>query len=415
MDPPRQAGLADLTASLAFAGAAGLSRTQLAARMDGLGLSLTREVDDESSTLGFTAPARALADGLSILRDVVRYPALDEAEFRRLVRLKSEQLPQATPDLDAMTDTAAEWLVFGKRPDPPPVGVSAPLSEITRKDVLALYRRLYRPDNTILVLTGRVEAPAAFAMAERLFGSWRNPPGAPTRPTADGPAPSTRVWAIDVPGAGEAEAAIVGRAATRADPARAAAEVANGVLGGSYTSRLDQEIRVRRGLTYEATSDIDDSVSGEYFSARAKTEPCRAPGVVTLMLAELAELGERGPSADELAVRKAALTGDFLRTGQTTGDLAELLTQNALAGAQARELAAYPEMIKAVSLAQVRAAAARLASQDNIKILVIGDARRFLPELRRRFGRVAVVSSRELGAAGGSSRHDPAQTQGFHR
>jgi zinc protease len=415
MDPPRQAGLADLTASLALAGAAGLSRTQLAARMDGLGLSLTREVDDESSTLGFTAPAQSLADGLSILRDVVRQPALGQAEFRRLLRLKSGQVPQATPDLDAMTDTAAEWLVFGKRPGPAPLGVSAPLGQTARKDVLALHRRLYRPDNTILVLTGKVEAPAAFAMAERLFGSWTNPPGAPPKLAPHGPAPSARVWAIDAPEAGEAEVAVVGRAVARADPSRAAAEVANGVLGGSYTSRLDQEIRVRRGLTYEAASDIDDSASGEYFSARAKTETCRAPEVATLMLAELAELGERGPSADELAVRKAALTGDFLRTGQTTENLAELLMQNALAGAQARELAAYPEMIRAVGLSQVRAAAARLASPENMKILVIGDTRRFLPELRRRFGRVAVVSSGELGATGGSARHDVTQSQGFHR
>jgi zinc protease len=248
---------------------------------------------------------------------------------------------------------------------------------------------LYRPDNSILVLTGGIEPAAAFALAERLFGGWANPPGAPPRPA--------RIWAVDAPATGgEAEVAIVGPTVARGDPARAAVEVANGVLGGSYTARLDQEIRVRRGLTYEAASDIDASPSGEFFSARAKTRSCWAPEVAALMLAELTELGRLGPSAQELAVRKAALTGEFLRMGQTTGDLAELLTENALEGEEARELAAYPAKVGAVSLPEVRAAAAGLARPGTMKVLVIGDTSRFLPELRRRFGPVAVVSSKEL-------------------
>jgi zinc protease len=414
MDPPRQIGLTDLTASLALAGAGGRSRIQLAARMDALGLSVTNEADGQSSTLGFTAPAQSLADGLSILRDVVRRPTFDDAEFRRLRRLKSEQQPQTTPDLDAMTDTAAEWLVFGKRPYPSPSRALGPQDRVTRKDVLALYRRLYRPDNAILVLTGGIEPAAGLALAKHLFGGWTNPSAPLPAQAPDGPAPKARVWAIDAPGAGEAEVAIVGRTVARADPTRVAVELANGVLGGSYTARLDQEIRVRRGLTYDASSEIDDSPSGDYFAARAKTQTCRAPEVAALMLAELAELGDRGPSVNELAVRKAALTGDFLRTGQTTDDLAEMLTQNALAGAPAGELAAYPEMIRAVSLSQVRTAAARLAQPGNTKILVIGDTRRLLPELRRRFGQVTVVSSRALGVASGSAPPEQAKTPGFN-
>jgi zinc protease len=191
-----------------------------------------------------------------------------------------------------------------------------------------------------------------------------------------------------------AEVAIVERSMARADPDRPAAELASSALGGSYTARLDQEIRVRRGLTYDATSDIDDRPGGGLFSARAQTDNCSAPEVAALMLHELTELGRWGPSAAELAVRKAAVMGDFERATQTSGDFADLLTQNALAGSRARDLAAYPKKIQAVSAVEAQAAAARLARPQDLKVLVIGDVGRFLPELRRRFGRVDVLSSR---------------------
>ena len=393
-DPPQEIGLTDLTASAALAGAAGRSRMQIEARMDNLGLSVANRVDPWSSALGFTGPAQSLADGLAIVRDAVRQPRFDDGELRRLRRLKMEELSQSEPDLDSQTDAAAEWLAFGERGGRSRVRAFASVGRVTRSDVLRQYGRLYRPDNAILVLTGRIQPDAAFALAQRLFGSWTNPregspPTTPARPPS-----GVQTLAIDEPEAGVAEVAIVERSMARADPDRPAAELASSALGGSYTARLDQEIRVRRGLTYDATSDIDDRPGGGLFSARAQTDNCSAPEVAALMLHELTELGRWGPSAAELAVRKAAVMGDFERATQTSGDFADLLTQNALAGSRARDLAAYPKKIQAVSAVEAQAAAARLARPQDLKVLVIGDVGRFLPELRRRFGRVDVLSSR---------------------
>jgi zinc protease len=403
-DPPHEIGVTDLVASAALAGAAGRSRIQIATRMDSLGLSVANRVDPWSSTLGFTGPTQSLADGLAILRDVVRQPRFDDGELRRLQRLKMEELSQSEPDLDSQTDDAAEWLAFGGRGGRSRVHAVAAAGRITRSAVLRQYGRLYRPDNAILVLTGRIQPGAAFALAERIFGSWTNPPGEAPRATPARPPSGARTLAIDEPEAGVAEVAIVKKAMGRADPDRPAAELASSALGGSYTARLDQEIRVRRGLTYDATSDIDDRPGSGLFSARAQTDNCSAPVVAALMLHELAELGRRGPTATELAVRKAAVIGDFERATQTSGDLADLLTQNALAGSQARDLAAYPTKIQAVSAVEAQAAAARLARPQDLKVLVIGDVGRFLPELRRRFGRVDVLSSRNRGARSTLSR-----------
>jgi zinc protease len=119
-------------------------------------------------------------------------------------------------------------------------------------DVVGEHARLYRPDNAIVVLAGDVEPQSAFAMAERAFGDWRRPAGTAPAPAASDPTPPGVVLAIDLPGSEQATVVLAAPSVGRGDPSYGAAEVANALLGGTVSSRLGAEIRVRRGLAYDA-------------------------------------------------------------------------------------------------------------------------------------------------------------------
>jgi zinc protease len=338
-----------------------------------------------------------LADGLPILADIARRPSFSEAELRRVRRETLDGLSLSMQDPDQLTDFAVAPLVFGKGPYGHAMGgLPRSLARITRADIVRQHARLYRPDNAILILTGDVDPETGFALAERAFGDWAKPAGAPPLAAVNGPAPRGRTIVINLPGADEATVTVAGRSIGRLDPAYYAVEVANSMLGGGYSSRLNTEIRIKRGLSYDAGSQVDERYRTGLFSATAQTDNASAPEVAGLMLAQLLTLGATAPPADELAARKAALIGEFGRDAETSADMADLLADDAVYGVPLEELARYPQRIEAVTSAEAQAAAGRLADAPRTDVLIVGDARRFLPALRRRFAKIQVVSAGKL-------------------
>jgi zinc protease len=184
----------------------------------------------------------------------------------------------------------------------------------------------------------------------------------------------------------------------RGDPSYAAVEVANALLGGTVSARLSREIRIKRGLTYDASSEVDGFHDGSLFRATVQTGNARAAEVAGLMLDQLDTLRRYPPTADELAARKAHLIGDFGRDMETGDDLADLLASEALYGAGAIDLQRYPAEIAAITADQASAAVARLADPARTSVLVVGDMSQFLPALRARFGNVAVLPAPSLDA-----------------
>ena len=141
----------------------------------------------------------------------------------------------------------------------------------------------------------------ARAIAEQYFGSWQ---GAPWRPRGAIAAvvvvPRPRVIVVDMPGAGQAAVTVARAAIARRDPLFYPATVANAVLGGGYSARLNQEIRIRRGLSYGSSSSLDPRREAGPFLARTQTRNDAAAQVLDLMVGEMRRLGAEPISAAEL-------------------------------------------------------------------------------------------------------------------
>jgi zinc protease len=400
LDPPGKAGLTQLTTSLAARGAGGRSAMEIESSIGALGDSLAEATDYDVSSFSLTGLAGSLPDGLAVLGDVARRPDFDARQLRRVRRDVATGLSGSLQDPGSITDFALAPLVFGRGPYGHVMsGLPKSLAQIDRADVLRQHQRLFRPDNAVLVLTGDVEARAAFALAERVFGDWTAPTGAPPAPAENTASPTGRAIAIDSPGAEEASVTVAARSIGRTDPAYYAVEVANAVIGGGYGARLNEAIRVKRGLTYDAGSEVDEFSRAGLFSATAQTRNGSAAEVAELMLGQLQALRNSPPAPQELAARKAELIGDYDRHIETSADLAAILASDAIYGFDVGEVARYPRAIAAVTADEVRAAAARLADPERTDLLVVGDAKTFLPAMRARFGDVEVIGADKINFA----------------
>jgi zinc protease len=192
-----------------------------------------------------------------------------------------------------------------------------------------------------------------------------------------------RTIVVDLPETGQASVSMGLRGVARTDADYFPLLVANNVLGGGYSARLNYEIRIRRGLSYGARSTLQARMAPGPIIASAQTRNDAAVQVYQLMRAEIDRIGDTATPESELTARKAVLIGGFGRTVETTAGLAGQISTLALYGLPPERLNTYVADVSAVTPAQAQAAAARYFDPDRADVVVVGDAQVFYSGLRR--------------------------------
>ena len=244
-------------------------------------------------------------------------------------------------------------------------------------------------------MVGDVTAERAKALAETQFGSWKSTSTA----TASAPQvtyPKPRVIVVDMPEAGQAGVVVARPAIARSDARYYPLAVGNTVLGGGFSSRLNQEIRIKRGLAYGAGSGLDAGKTQGTVAARTQTKNPTAAEVVTLIAAEMTRMGASPVPAAELDTRKAVLVGNFGRGIETTSGVAGILGAYVQNGVPLGELQRYTGAVGAVDPAAVQAAAVALLDPKAASIVVVGDAKQFIEPLRKAYPNVEVIPEAAL-------------------
>jgi zinc protease len=205
-----------------------------------------------------------------------------------------------------------------------------------------------------------------------------------------------RVIVIDLPGTGQAAVDLYLPAIRRADPRYYQLMVANAVLGGGYSARLNEEVRVKRGLSYGANSALDARRGIGPIAASAQTKNESAVEVADLMLAQIASLKSKPPSAEELAARKATLSGAFNRSVASDDGLASYLSNLALQGVDLNEINRYSPNVEAVSADQVKAMAGELLDPSRATLVVAGDVKAFGSALKAKYPQAEIIPADQL-------------------
>jgi zinc protease len=261
-----------------------------------------------------------------------------------------------------------------------------------------MHSRYYRPDNAILVIGGDMSAKDGFALATRYFGDWQKPtaPLPDLAPAMESAASQAgRVVVIDKPDAGQAAVFLARSGINRKDTDYFRGIVSNSVLSG-YSGRLNQEIRIKRGLSYGAGSSLDARRDVGPFVASAQTKNESGAVVADLLLGEIGRLSSAPPADVELTPRKAVLIGSFSRNLETATGLVNQVASLALHGMSLDEINRYINNVQAVTTADIQKFAGTRLDAKTSNIIIVGDAKKFLPELQKKFQNVEVIPVAEL-------------------
>jgi zinc protease len=399
VDPPELAGLADMTANLLTKGTQTRDATKIAQEVESLGASLDSGARWDSSFATVSGMSSKIAQAMEILADVVRHPTFKSEEVERLRQQYLDNVTLALGDPGTIARFVAARVVFGDSPYGHPVsGTTESLTRITAADITKMHARYYRPDNAILVIGGDIGANDGIALATKYFGDWQKPTTPlPSLSAAMENAGSKtgRIVVIDKPDAGQAAVYLARTGINRKDPDYFRGIVSNSVLSG-YSGRLNQEIRIKRGLSYGAGSQLDTRRDVGPFLASAQTKNESGAQVADLLLGEINRLSSAPPADVELTPRKAVLIGNFSRNLETAGGLVGQVGSLALYGLGLDEINRYINNVQAVSTADIQKFAGTRLDAKTSNIIIVGNAKAFLPELQKTYQNVEVIPIGEL-------------------
>ncbi|MEN3327479.1 MAG: zinc protease [Acidobacteriota bacterium] len=399
VDPSELAGLADLTANLLTKGTQSRDATKIADQIESLGGSLESGARWDASFATVGVMSSNISPAMEILADVVRRPTFKSEEVERLRQQYLDNLTLALGEPGSIARFVAARVVFGDSPYGHPLsGTTESLTRITAADIAKLHGRFYRPDNAILVIGGDITAKDGLALATKYFGDWQKPSTPlPSLSAAmkEMAAKAGRIVVIDKPDAGQAAVYLARTGINRGDPDYFRGIVANSVLSG-YSGRLNQEIRIKRGLSYGAGSTLDTRRDVGPFVATAQTKNESGAQVADLLLGEIGRLSSSPPNEAELTPRKAVLIGNFSRNLETAAGLVNQVATLALYGLSLDEINRYINNVQAIGTEDVQKFAGARLDAKTSNIIIVGNAKLFLPELQKKYPNVEVIPVTEL-------------------
>lgn len=387
------AGLADFTATLLTRGTKTHTAPQIAETIEALGGSLGSGASWDGAEVTLSTLAPHLDAALPMMAEVLRSPAFAGEEIERLRSESLDNLAVSLRSPGALARLTAGRVVFGDSGyGHSPDGTPETIKSLDARKIESFYNSRYQPPDVTLIFGGDIAPDAAYAIGAKYFGDWK-PVGVaqPRAPAAATARPGGRVVVVDKPDAGQAAVYVARPTIRRADKEYAIGRVANGVLGEGFSSRLNHEIRIKRGLSYGASSSLGAHKDGGLFTAAAQTRNDAAPEVASLMKTELARLAAETVTDAELVPRKAALSGNYARGLETAAGLvstAATLTECDLPMSSIND---YLPRAQKVTAAEIQRFASRNFRAEDASIVIVGDVRQFAAELKAQFPNAQII------------------------
>jgi zinc protease len=382
-DPRGKYGIASLTAEMLDEGAGQRNALQVADAIDYLGASLSTSSTSDASFVDLHVPVARLGDALPIMSDVALHPSFPDQELQRAREELLTSLVQAQDDPASLIQFAFPRLVFGPqhRYGTVSIGTAAAVKSFSVADLRQFHAQHYVPSNAAIIVTGDVTPASAVARLEAAFGAWKGTAAPRTAVPAAPQLTARQIYLVDKPGAAQSQIRIGWVGVPRATPDYFALRVLNTILGGSFTSRLNQNLREEHGYSYGASSSFDMRSAAGPFYAAAGVQTDKTSEALTEFFKELDAIRKPIP-AEEIEKAKNYLALLLPRTFETTESLAGSLAQVFVYNLPADYYATYTDRIRAVTPADVQRAAERYIQPDKFAIVIVGDRKVIEPGIK---------------------------------
>ncbi len=395
-DPPNMPGVAGLASVLLREGTTTRSSLDIADQSAFLGAQLSTSSAWDGSTVSLNTPTAQLDSALALFADVILNPSFPPEELERQRTQRLTALAQMRDQPTAIADRAYASIVYGQdHPYGRPLsGTEQSVRAVTGEQLRRFYQAHYRPNNSTLIVVGDVRVADIERRARELFGSWRRGE-VPTARLGEPPRPArTTVYLVDKPGAAQSSFRIGAVGVPRSTEDYFPILVMNTILGGSFTSRLNQNLRETRGYTYGAGSSFSMRRAAGPFTAGAEIVAAKTDSALIEFMNELRSIRDTVPS-DELQRAKQYLQLQLPGEFETTRDIAGQLMPLALYGLPLDFYNTFIQRIEAVTQEDVARVARRYIDPEHFAVLIVGDRASIEPGLRA-LG-VAEVVLRDMG------------------
>ncbi|MCU0659292.1 MAG: insulinase family protein [Polyangiaceae bacterium] len=369
------AGRAVMTAGMLDEGTERLDSVAFSRAIEDLGAQLQSQADREKSSVHLQVISSKFPAALDLLGAAITRPRHAEKDWKRVASLWKNDLKARGDDPATVARMATAIALWGREhPYGQPVdGTEESARSLSLRDIKAWHGVIWHPSRVTFLVAGDIDRTALEAELARAFEAWKTPAApAPVALKAVPPGTPPRTVLIERSEAPQVVMTVARRAVAASHPDLPAMELLNIALGGSFTSRLNQNLREDHGWTYGARSAFSAMRDGGTFAARASIRTDALAPALRETLGELKKMATEGPSRDELTKIKALARADAVETYGSLQSIASTLVVNVARGLppdhDARVLAAQ----EAVSLDALLPIARRAFALDDATILLVG-------------------------------------------
>jgi zinc protease len=383
-DPPGKEGLTRLLVRSMRMGTAAIKARTLEEELDRMGAQLGMSCSQSYVHFGGVVVAHNLEPFMALLSSLLLRPALRPADVHKARREMIAELSAICDDDRSLCARHFRRFAFGEHPfSRPRGGTTQSLRGLTHADVLAQHRRLLTADNAVIGVSGDFNERELERMLERHLGNL-SARKAPTLALAEPKLqPGRRVLLVDKPERTQTQIMIGTLGTSAHDTDHVPLIVANTVFGGLFTSRLNEEVRAKRGLSYGASSGFTLSRTRDLWSMHTFPSATEAHGCIALQLELYDRWIERGITARELAATQRYMEkAEAFEIDTAAKRLDQRLDLELLDWPRTYH-SRFIERVKQVTRQDAQRALQRRLSREDQVIVVVATAAQILPELRK--------------------------------
>ena len=396
-DPRSRPGVAWMTTAMLTEGTQSRSTLEIQAELDRLGASFGSAAESENCRLELEVLKSNLQPAVQLLADLIvnsTFP-VEELERRRKLRLDSILQEQNSPS--ATAGRVFRSLLFGK--DHPfglrTAGDESSVRAMRREELVDFHRIYWRPGNAVLLFSGDITLTEATRLAGESLAGWEDVEVPQLVLPEVSPPDGIRMILVDRQDAPQSQIRVGSTGPARKVADYHAIELMNAVLGGSFSSRLNLNLREDKGYTYGASTRFVYARQGGFWVGGTAVQTSVTTETLLELLKEIAAIrGSRPITQAELSTAKQNLVRGYAQRFETLGRVVDQMSELFAYELPLETLADYTTAIDSVGLEQVQAAARRYLDETRIVIVVVGDMEQLEDEVRQLdLGLVEIVDS----------------------
>ena len=385
-DPKDLPGVAQMTANLLTQGTQKRSAREIAEAIDFVGGSLMAMAGKDSTTITLNVVKKDVNTGLDLMSDVVLHPTFKAEELERQSQKLLSGLTVQYSDPEYLATVVFSRVLYGSSPYGwPEEGTPQTVKQFEPAQFIKFHDANYAPNQALLAFAGDVTPEEAFALAEKYFGGWPKLDVAASAPPAPEPVSGMRIWLIDKPDAVQTQIRVGKLGIRRGDPNYIPVVVMNRIFGGGYNSRLNVEVRVKKGLTYSAYSSFTPHRHAGSFAVATYTRTMATVDATKLVVNLIAKMSTGEVTQQEMDFARDYLAGVYPIQSETAEQVAGRVLTVAAYDLPADYNNTYPQRIRSVTAVQVKELAQRYLSADNLDLVLAGNVNAFRDELKKAF------------------------------